>query len=123
MEMRKSTAGRYILASLATVAALALGELLAPHLADASRYHTLWAAVTAVVFSAWFCGFGPSILTAVSSAVGSWFLFLWPHRSLGAPSGADLFGFFGFLVVSGLIVKLGEANRRGQFARVHQAQV
>jgi PAS domain S-box-containing protein len=123
MEMRKSGVGRYILALLATVAALGLGALFEPLLGDASRSPTLWAAVAAVVFSAWCCGLSPSILTAVSAASGVWFLFLSPHNFFVLPSRADIFALFGFLLVSGLIVAFGEANRRGQFARLRQAHV
>jgi PAS domain S-box-containing protein len=122
MEMRKSTVSRYILASLATVAALALGGFLEPLLGEAGRYQALWAAIAAVVFSAWWCGLSPSILTALSSAVG-WVLFLSPHKFWAMPSGADVFGLFAFLLVSACVVALGEANRRGQFSRVRQAQV
>ena len=106
MEMRKSGVGRYILALLATVAALGLGALFEPLLGDASRYPTLWAAVAAVVFSAWCCGLSPSILTAVSAASGVWFLFLPPHNFFVLPSRADIFALFGFLLVSGFIVAL-----------------
>ena len=123
MEMRKSTVSRYILALLAAVAALGLGELLFPLLGNASGHQTLWVALAAVVFSAWFCGFGPCILTALSSAVGAWYLFLTPHSFSVAPSRADVFGLLAFLAVSGLIVALGEGNRREQFARLRQAQV
>jgi K+-sensing histidine kinase KdpD len=123
MEMRKSGAGRYVLALLAAAAALGLGVSLAPLLGEAGRYHTLWAAVAAVVFSAWYCGLSPSIVTALSSAAGTWFLFFTPHKFLALPGRADLFGLLAFLLVSGLIIALGEANRRGQFARLHQAHV
>ena len=123
METRKSGVSHYIMALLATVAALALGALLVRLLGDAGRYPTLWAALAAVIFSAWCCGLSPSILTAVSAALGARFLFLSPSNLLALPSRADIFGLFGFLLVSGFVVALGEANRRGQFARLHQAHV
>jgi PAS domain S-box-containing protein len=107
-------------ALLATAVALGVGELLGPPLGNTSRYLTLCAAV---IFSAWWCGLSPSVLTAVSGALGVWFLFLSPYKFFAAPSRDDAFGLFGFLLVSGLIVALGEANRRGQFARLHQAHV
>lgn len=123
MEMEKSGISRYVLALLVTVAALSLGELFTLQFGGAARYHTLWFAAAAVVFSAWRCGFSPSITTALSAAAGVWFLFLTPHQFLTAASLADSFALIGFLLVSGCIVALGEANRRGQFARLHQAHV
>ena len=122
-EMRKSSVGRYIIALLAVGAALALGRFLTSLLGNASLYHTLWAVVAAVGFSAWCCGLAPSILAAVSGALGAWFLFLTPHGSLTMPSGADVLDLFAFLLVSSLILALGEANRRGQSLRLHQARV
>jgi PAS domain S-box-containing protein len=55
--------------------------------------------------------------------MGVWFLFLSPNKLFTAPGRGDVFGLLGFLLVSGLIVALGEANRRGQFARLHQLHV
>lgn len=123
MEMSKSSIGRYILALFATAIALAGGSLIARTVGDASFYHSLWPVVAAVGFSAWCCGLAPSILTAILGVLGAWFLFLAPHNVLATPSRADIFDLFAFLLVSGFIVALGEANRRGQFARLHQAHV
>jgi len=123
METQRSGVSRYVLALLAAVAALASGELFTLLFGDAARYHTLWFAAAAVVFSAWCCGFSPSITTALSAAAGIWFLFLTPHQFSASLSRTDLFGLIGFLFASGCIVALGEANRRGQFARLHQAHV
>jgi PAS domain S-box-containing protein len=123
MEMRKSGVSRYVLALLASVAALTLGELFTLLLGDATRYHTLWLAAAAVAFSAWCCGFSPSIVTALSAAVGIWLLASTPHQFSAIPSRTDVIDLIGFLLVSGLIVALGETNRRAQFARLHQAHV
>jgi PAS domain S-box-containing protein len=120
MKIPKSSAGRYVIAFSATAGALAVGELFGPPSGSASRYLVLCAAV---VLSSWWCGLSPSILTAVSGAVGAWFLFLSPNKLFAAPGRDDVFGLFGFLLVSGLIVALGEANRRGQFARLHGLHV
>jgi PAS domain S-box-containing protein len=120
MEMPRSGISRYVLALLATAAALALGELLPSFLGPGRWSPALWAAV---VFSAWWCGLAPSIVTALSGTVGVWYLFLMPHRFLGTPSSTELFHLAGFLLVSGFIAALGEANRRGKFALVHRAHV
>ena len=49
-------------------------------------YHTVWAAV---VFSAWYCGLGPSIVTALLSLVGIWYWFLPPYQFLCASRSQD----------------------------------
>jgi signal transduction histidine kinase len=101
---------RYGLAALAAIVALGLRELLTPLLGENNPYHTVWAAV---VFCAWYCGLGPSILTAVLSLFGVWYWFLPPPHSfaLDDPRTA-ISGMLGFLVFSSLIIALGESNRR-----------
>lgn len=101
---------RYALASLAAVLALFMRGLLTPFLGENNPYHTAWAAV---VFAAWYCGLGPSILTCLISAGGVWYWFLPPGHSfvLDDPKTA-VSGMIGFLFFSGLIIALGETNRR-----------
>ena len=53
---------RYALAIFAAFVALMLRSLLTPLLGNGNPYHTVW---LAVVFSAWYCGVGPSIVTTV----------------------------------------------------------
>jgi PAS domain S-box-containing protein len=108
---------RYSLALLATAIALLLRVLLAPLLGATNPYHTVWAAV---VFSAWYCGLGPSILSVIAGALGVSYLFLAPYHSFRIANSADAFGFVGFLILSGLIVAMGEVNRRSQSARFQQ---
>ncbi len=107
---RADSVRRYALAVLAAILALLLRRLAAPLLGENNPYHTVWAAV---VFSAWYCGLGPSVVTALLSAVGVWYWFLPPNNSffLDDPRAA-ISGMLGFLVFSGLIIALGEANRR-----------
>jgi len=101
---------RYGLAILAAVVALWLRKLLAPVFGEQNPYHTAWAAV---VFSAWYCGVGPSVVTILLEATGIWYWFLPPLRSFGLRDArADLFGLLGFVVFSACIVALGEATRR-----------
>ncbi len=109
----------YALAALAAVVALLLRDLLTPLLGENNPYHTVWAAV---VFSAWYCGLWPSILTTFLSVVGVWYWFLPPAHSfaLDNPKTAS-FGMLGFLLFSGLIIALGEANRRS-FAKRRWAE-
>jgi signal transduction histidine kinase len=107
---RHEIAVRYGLAILAAMAALLIRELLSPFLGSDNPYHTVWAAV---VFSAWYCGVGPAILTTLFGGVGVWYWFLPPVRTfrLQDPR-TQISGMVGFLFFSGLIIVLGEANRR-----------
>src|ERR1700752_5373760 len=110
----RSSAFRYALAALAALAALFLRDLLTPLLGNHNNYHTVW---LAVVFSAWYCGLGPSIVTTLVGAVGVWYWFLVPPQSFAIRERADVYGMLGFLVFSGTIIALGESNRRGFAAR------
>jgi signal transduction histidine kinase len=105
---------RYALAVLAAVAALFLRVALTPLLGNHDAYHTVW---LGVVFSAWYCGLGPSIVTSVVSALGVWYFLLPKSQSWAIQDRADVYGLVGFLVFSGAIIALGESNRRGHSAR------
>jgi K+-sensing histidine kinase KdpD len=120
MRIPTNPIARYSLALLATAIALVLRILLAPLLGDTNPYHTLWAAV---VFSAWYCGLRPSILSVIAGALGVAYLFLPPYHSSRIYTSADLFGIAGFVILSGFIVALGEVNRRSQSVRSRQARL
>jgi PAS domain S-box-containing protein len=100
---------RYALGVAAGVAALLLRKVLDPLLGSANPYHTAWAAV---VFSAWLCGVGPAIVTAVLTAAGIWYWFLPPYGSLRSSGPTEIFGMLGFLAFSAVIIALGERSRR-----------
>jgi signal transduction histidine kinase len=101
---------RYGLAAAAAIFALWLRQLLFPLLGADNPYHTAWAAV---VFSAWYCGVGPSMVTTLLSLLGIWYWFVPPFGSFGIQdSKTAIFGMVGFLAFSGVIIALGEANRR-----------
>jgi signal transduction histidine kinase len=101
---------RYCLGVLAAIIALWLRRLLSPLLGETNPYHTVW---PAVVFSAWYCGLGPSIVTTLTALLGVWYWFLPPYHSfrLEDPK-AQIYGMLRFLLFSGLIIALGESNRR-----------
>ena len=120
MRSLKSNVARYAVALLATAIALLLRSLLAPLLGYTNPYHTVWAAVA---FSAWYCGLGPSIISVILGAMGVAFFFLAPYYSLAVQDPADRFGLVGFLLLSGVIVALGEVNRRAQSVRFRQARL
>jgi signal transduction histidine kinase len=106
---------RYALATAAAIVALLLRQLLSPLLGADNPYHTAW---PAVVFSAWYCGLGPSILTTLLSVVGVWYWFVPPFNSFAVQDPKTVVsGLLGFLIFSGLIIALGEANRRSLIRR------
>jgi signal transduction histidine kinase len=119
MRIPKSVVTRYICALLAVVAALGLRWLLTPLLGNTVPYLTLWAAV---VFSAWYLGLSPSILSVLAGALGVWYLFLPFSYSFALRDRRDIFGVMGFLLVAGFVVMLGEANRRALSAAEREAE-
>ena len=109
---RFDTFRRYGLAIAAAISALLLRRLFSPLLGESNPYHTVW---VAVVFAAWYCGLGPSVVTAVVSWVGVWYWFLPAANSFALQNPqSELFGMLGFLTFSGLIIALGETNRRSR---------
>jgi PAS domain S-box-containing protein len=105
---------KYALGALAAIAALLLRKLLDPLLGSENPYHTAWAAV---VFSAWYCGIGPAVVTVAISLAGIWYWFLPPYGAFTIESKTEIFGMFGFLVFSAVIVFLGETTRRTETRR------
>jgi PAS domain S-box-containing protein len=105
-------ARRYVLAVLAALVALLAREILSPLMGASNPYHTVW---LAVVFSAWYCGVGPSAVTTLLSLVGVQYLFLPPVNSFALDNPkVEISGMVGFSVFSGFIIALGEANRRSK---------
>jgi PAS domain S-box-containing protein len=105
-------ARRYVVAILASLVALVVREMLSTLLGEKNPYHTVW---LAVVFSAWYCGVGPSVVGTLLSVVGVWYLFLPPLHSFALQNPeVEISGMVGFLVFSGFIIAFGEANRRSK---------
>jgi len=111
----ESEVARYALAFLAMLFALSLRTLLNPFLGSKNPYHTVWAAI---VFSAWYCGLGPSILATLIGLVGVWHWLLPPFASLAVTPSSELYGMVGFVVFSALIIAMGESNRRAKAKRL-----
>jgi len=108
---------RYVVAVAAAVAALALRFVLTPLLGPANPYHTVW---LGVVFCAWFCGVGPSILGTMIMFLGVWYWFVPPYRSFALQSPREIFGLAGFLLFAAVIITIGERARRTQ-AKLNEA--
>jgi PAS domain S-box-containing protein len=107
-------------AILATALALLARQSLTPLYGNQNPYHTVW---VAVAFSAWYCGLGPSILTALLGALGVWYWFIPPLHSFAFHEVSDVYGAIGFLVFSSAIIALGESNRRGAAAKFRLAAI
>jgi PAS domain S-box-containing protein len=106
---------RYALGVLSAVVALLLRAIVSPWYGSANPYHTVW---VAVVFSAWYCGLGPAILTVLVSMLGVWYFFVpQPFSFHSDHPQADIVGLIGFLILSGLIIAIAEANRRSNLKR------
>jgi len=112
-QILKKTATRYAAALLATAVALLVRWALEPLLGDYVPYVMLF---PAVVFSAWYCGVGPSVLTAVLAILGAQYWFIPPIHSFRIANTAQLVGILAFLLVSGATVVMGEAHRRREEA-------
>ena len=97
----------YVIACLATVAALFIRSALNPFLGDYAPYVTLF---PALAFCAWYCGVGPSILSVTLSLFGVRY---WVVPFVEPPnSNMRSIGMLVFLLASGVIVYMGEARRR-----------
>jgi PAS domain S-box-containing protein len=114
------TVRRYILAILVTITALYLRYEFRSLLGNANPYHTLW---LAVMFSSWYCGLGPSIVTTLLSAAGVPYFFLPLTHSFAFRDPSEIYGLFGFLILSGVIIALGESNRRSSSFRYWLAAI
>jgi signal transduction histidine kinase len=114
MEINRQSIFKYVLAAASAVASLLLREMLGPAFGVHYPYHTVW---LAVVFSAWYCGVGPSILAVAISMAGIWYWFLPPYGSFSSKSHTEAFGMVSFAAFSAIIVALGESNRRAAIKR------
>jgi PAS domain S-box-containing protein len=102
----------YLLAVLAALAALLLRKMLSPLLGTDNPYLTAWAAI---VLSAWYCGIGPSVACIFISVLGVWYWFLPVFHSFTFQNPkSEISGMVLFLLLSSLIVALGEANRQSR---------
>ncbi len=108
----KSAKVRYSVAVLVAVAALALRFLLAPLFGAHAPFVTFWAAI---IFAVWWCGTGPSIITASIGLLSGWYWFLTPAHSfvLEDPK-SEVSIISGFSVLSALVIVFGHVERHSQ---------
>src|SRR4029077_11859919 len=98
----------YVIACLATIAALFIRSALNPWLGDYVPYVTLF---PALAFCAWYCGAGPSILSVILSLSGVHYWVI-PSIAPPNPNTAQAIGTLAFLLASGIVIYMGEARRR-----------
>jgi len=96
---------------VAACLALLLRFLLTPLIGSATPYFTLW---LGVVFCAWFCGVGPSVVGTAVMALGVWYWFLPPFGTFALESTQQAFGLVAFLLFAGIIISVGHRARRTQ---------
>jgi signal transduction histidine kinase len=97
----------YVMAFLATVAALFIRSALNPLLSNYFPYVTLF---PAVAFCAWYCGIWPSIVSVTLSLFGVKY---WIIASVEQPNFmVQSIGMLVFLLASGAVVYMGEMRRR-----------
>jgi signal transduction histidine kinase len=104
---------RYAIAFGMAVLSVLLRWLLEPALGHTGFYATLY---MGVVVSALICGLGPAILCAVTGALGIVYWFVDPRHSLLIPEKAEIHGMVGCVLVCGVLIALGETNRRKQLS-------
>lgn len=103
------TATQYACAILAAVLAL-------PCAWGLERLHNAYApflvVFLSVVFSAFYCGVGPAVVTTVLSLVGARYWLIEPRHSLRIHGISDWVGLLVFLLAAGASIVMGEARRR-----------
>jgi signal transduction histidine kinase len=109
MRVLRQNFTHYTIAVGVAVLAVFSRKLLTPILGTENPYHTVW---LAVMFSAYYCGIGPTIVSVLISAIGVWYWLLPPYASFEARTSTEVFGMVGFLIFSGVIIALGEYTRR-----------
>ena len=100
---------RYVLALVVTALFLVLRGVLDPVIGS---YVPYLAVLPAIVFSAWFCGLGPSILSMLVAFLGEQYWFIPPVHSLRVLDNPDLAGAIVYFVVSLTIILFAERTRR-----------
>jgi len=100
---------RYALASAATIAILAVSDLLPGFLGTPLPYILL---VPAIALSAWYCGLGPSVTATVLALAGLRYWFVTPAHSFRIPDATQSVCMLAFLFASGTVIATGEARRR-----------
>jgi signal transduction histidine kinase len=103
-----STPKQYAAAVGATLFALLIAAAMMP---VAGGYMVYLVLPAAVAFSAVYCGLGPSVAAIAVALIGVRYWFINPSHSLSIPDDQQSIGILAFVVVSGVVVAIGERNR------------
>ena len=102
---------RYGLALFAVFVAFLIRFLMIPVWGD-ERF-SIGPFLMAIVFCAWYCGIGPSIVATMASMLTVWYFFFEPNYSFRfAHPLVQISALCSFAMFSALIIALGESNRR-----------
>jgi signal transduction histidine kinase len=102
-------AARYALSFLSIVLALAVGRTLTPLPGGSMPYVAVF---PAIVFSAWYCGLGPSIVSSVIALAALKYSFITPGHALALASAKQAFDMTAFGAAAAIIIALGERHHR-----------
>src|SRR3984893_10548348 len=108
-EWLKSSPQRYTVAFLVTALFLFLRGVLDPMIGS---YVPYLAVLPAIVFSAWFCGLGPSIFSMLLAFLGEQYWFIPPTHTLRISGTAERAGAIVYFLVSLTIIIFAETIRR-----------
>ena len=113
---RQYAARRFSIAVVSAILAVVLRWALDPVLGHVAFYATVY---IAVAYCAIVCGFAPAALCGLLGFVGVFYGFVDPRHSLLPFRPAEIHGVIGFFLVTGVLIALGEANRRKQLQLNH----
>jgi signal transduction histidine kinase len=99
----------YVAALAVTIVALIARGIVDPVV---GAYVPYLAVLPAVVFSAWWCGLGPSVVATVLCFVGEQYWFLPPYHTLALVSREEVAGTVVYFLVSAVVIALAALNRR-----------
>jgi PAS domain S-box-containing protein len=107
----RSAVSVYVVAGVATAAAVLLRWLLDPWMGADVPLVTLFGAVAVAV---WYGGYGPALVATLTGYVACNYLFIEPRGALAIIDGSDALGLVLYLLTCSIIVGFGEAMRRAQ---------
>ena len=99
---------RYVSAMVAVALMTGIRSALHPIMGERQSFVFFY---FAVLFTAWYGGFGPSVVAIILSCLSATYFFLVPYYSLHVRNPGDLLSMGMFFAVSSAIVAFSEANR------------
>jgi K+-sensing histidine kinase KdpD len=99
----------YALAILATALSLAVRTVLDPILGNYGLYLAIF---PAVIFSAWYCGLWPSVVSTALAFIGETYWFVEPRRSMSISDTAFVISAFVYLLAALCLIWFAESSRR-----------